>query len=214
MNKILKNIDINKKDILFLIPLILVAIIFIIIINVGVLKCDSYVLTCVSHLHSDTLTLIMSIITSLSDTVAVICVILLCFIVIKNKKIPLCLSFAVIISALLNYVIKNIVARQRPIDFMIISETGYSFPSGHSGRSIVLYGFLIYICYKLIKKRWLKITTITLLGLIILSVAFSRLYFGVHYLTDVLAGLTLGYIFLYLFIKISKNYMFKDEGTK
>ncbi len=214
MKNILKDIEFNKKDILFLLPVIIVAIILVLILCIGISKCDNYVLSAIAKLHCDILTNIFGIITQMSSVWAVILVLCFCYIVIKNKKITYYMFFAVGIGALLNFVIKNIVRRTRPLNFMIINESGFSFPSGHSELSIVLYGFLIYLCYKLIKNKWLKVTLVSLLSLLIALIAFSRLYFGVHYLTDVLAGLTLGYIFIYLYIKICKKYMFEDEGAK
>ena len=94
---------------------------------------------------------------------------------------------------------------------MLIDESGYSFPSGHSMISIAFYGFLIYVGYKLIKNKWVRVTYITTLCLLIATIAFSRLYFGVHYPTDILAGLTIGYVLLCLYIKLFETKIFKKE---
>ncbi len=214
MKNILKDVQFNKKDILFLLPVLGITIILVIILCIGIEKCDTYVLSAIAKLHSDILTNILSVITQMSSVWAVVLVLLFLYIIIKDKIISIYLAGAVAIGSILNLIIKYIVRRTRPLDFMIISESGYSFPSAHSELSIILYGFLIYLCCKLIKKKWLKVTLVSFLSVLILTVAFSRLYFGVHYLTDVLAGLTLGYIFIYLYIKICKKYMFKNEGVK
>ena len=79
--------------------------------------------------------------------------------------------------------------------------------------SIAFYGFLIYLCYKLIKDKKLKVIAIFSLSLIIALIAFSRLYLGVHYPTDVLAGLTSGYVFLGVYIIIFKRYIMKEKNN-
>ena len=61
--------------------------------------------------------------------------------------------FALIFSSGINLILKLIFSRQRPLEYMLIDESGYSFPSGHSMVSIAFYGFLIYICYNLIKNK-------------------------------------------------------------
>ena len=111
----------------------------------------------------------------------------------------------------MNLALKFMFSRQRPLEYMLIDETGYSFPSGHSMVSMAFYGFLIYLCYKLIDKKWLRNLSITLLSLLIALIAFSRLYFGVHYPTDVLAGLTFGYILLFVYIKIFSKYILNEK---
>ncbi len=204
-------IDKNKKYIYFLLPLVLIAILFLIIILNGVHKTDVSILKNISLIVSDNMTIVMRFITSLCSPVFLLCVVLLCLIIFKDKRISVGITIALFFSTISNLALKAIFSRQRPLEFMLIDERGYSFPSGHSMVSIVFYGFLIYICYKLIKQKSVKIICITLLSLVILLIAFSRLYLGVHYPTDVLAGLTSGYIFLGLYIIIFKKYILKNE---
>ncbi len=73
-------------------------------------------------------------------------------------------------------------------------ERHYSFPSGHSTAAAALYGFL---CFSITAKRaWAGI----LWGLLSLSVAYTRIYIGVHFLADVIAGLGLGCGIVALFL--------------
>ncbi len=106
----------------------------------------------------------------------------------------LCLLFSTVGgAAILNFILKNIFLRPRP-DFPLAysHETGYSFPSGHAMISLAFYGIIAYLIT--ITHKDLKIKIPILIGLFILSVliGFSRLYLGVHYLTDVLAGWAAG----------------------
>ena len=159
----------------------------------------------ISHLINDKITPIVKIITFLASTTFFIGLSILLFILIKNKKIGLSIIINLSLSALINFILKNIVQRPRPIGHRLIKETGFSLPSGHSMVSMAFYGFLIYLICKGIKNKKVKISLITFLSLLILLVGISRIYLGVHYTTDVLAGYLLGLIYLILYIKAVKN---------
>jgi undecaprenyl-diphosphatase len=108
-------------------------------------------------------------------------------------------------AALLNVVLKNIFLRSRPDNpLAFIRETGFSFPSGHAMVSIAFYGVLVFLIFPNLKswvgKTLLIIGWIALFGLI----GFSRLYLGVHYLTDVLAGWSAGLMWLLLCVLVNK----------
>ena len=96
-------------------------------------------------------------------------------------------------TAIASTVIKYLVHRARPSEYYnAYTETGYSFPSEHTSLATALAVFLVYLVFRLTKKTSAR-TIATCLGLILAaSVGFSRLYLGVHYLSDVVAGLLLG----------------------
>lgn len=95
------------------------------------------------------------------------------------------------------YLIKYLVARPRPLG-AVIAETGYSFPSGHATGAFVLYGFLIYIASKHMSRSSSRYALQVILALLIISIGVSRLYLGVHFFSDVLAGYLLGCLWLML----------------
>lgn len=83
--------------------------------------------------------------------------------------------------------------RPRPHFFTpLLKETGYSFPSGHSLIAVVVYGLLGYFVMGLFRKRIARRVVVVLTALLILAIGVSRVYVGVHYPTDVLAGWTAG----------------------
>lgn len=111
----------------------------------------------------------------------------------------------VIISALIIIVSKNIFVRQRPLLGQKLLPTSYSYPSGHSLATITYFGFLLYLSLKSKlsknKKMLINIVLITLL----LLIPISRMILGVHYISDVIAGVILGYLCLEILIKIYES---------
>lgn len=113
-----------------------------------------------------------------------------------------------IIVSVLNVVLKDILQRPRPTEYRIINESGYSFPSGHSMISMAFYGFIIYLTYKYVKNKYIKWGLITLLSILIITIGISRIYLGVHYTSDVLAGFLISISYLILYTNII-NKLFK-----
>ena len=95
---------------------------------------------------------------------------------------------------IINTVLKNIFQRQRPIEMArrIELPASHSFPSGHSLLSAATYPIVVH---HLVEDQSLPVQAVahTLVGMIILSVGFSRIYFGVHFPSDVLGGFAAGF---------------------
>ena len=104
------------------------------------------------------------------------------------------LGIPVLVAWGLHKVIKWIVNRPRPDETMWwMTETSSSFPSGHSNTVACLFGLLIFfIVISPVLKTWLKWLLCSLSGLVIILVPLSRIILGMHYFTDVLAGLCFG----------------------
>jgi len=125
------------------------------------------------------------------------------FAVVKNKKYGICITSNLILVTAINLILKNIVERPRPNEFRIIDETGYSFPSGHSMASMAFYGLLIYFAYRYIENKKIRTVICTVLSLLIPLIGFSRIYLGVHYTSDVIAGFLVSTVYLILFTSIA-----------
>ena len=128
-------------------------------------------------------------------------------IVIKNKKIGFSIVINIIIITILNMLLKNILQRPRPMEYNIINESGYSFPSGHSMVSMAFYGYLIYLIYKYVDNKYIRWFLIISLSILISIIGLSRVYLGVHYISDVLAGFLLAIAYLIVFTKILKKWI-------
>lgn len=150
---------------------------------------------------------IVKVITNITSPLMVIITALILVIVIKDKKIKISLVINLLGITIINNLIKVIVARPRPDINRLVTETGYSFPSGHSITSMVFYGYLVYLIYKYINNKKIKIPLMIFLILLIPIIGLSRIYLGVHYTSDVLCGFLLGIVYLILFISISKKYL-------
>ena len=157
------------------------------------------------YLILDNITPIVKGITQLGGVIGLITIAIMLSVIIKNKKTCILIWANLAISTLLNQILKHIVQRPRPIEFRIIDENGYSFPSGHSMVSAAFYGFLIYLIYKNIKNKYLKWGLITILSLLIIFIGISRIYLGVHYTSDVLAGFLISISYLIIFTSLIKG---------
>jgi len=96
--------------------------------------------------------------------------------------------------------IKNIICRQRPCGE---SYPGYSFPSGHTLTATCFFGILIYLTIKHTHGFWKYFLTSVFFIFIVIT-GISRLWLGVHFLTDVLEGFLLGFIFVNFYIIMDK----------
>ncbi|PWG01090.1 phosphatase PAP2 family protein [Levilactobacillus bambusae] len=98
----------------------------------------------------------------------------------------------------LNSLIKHLVRRPRPTVDRLLQESTYSFPSGHAITAMLLWGSLALVLGWLITTAWLRHTVQILCASWILLVGISRVFVGVHYPSDVLAGWCLGFVCLTL----------------
>ena len=201
----------TKRNLFLIIPMILFSIMLAIFLIFGISKVDDYILKAFENMRNPVLTTVVLIITNLCSPYVLLIIIFLLLIIFKNKKFGLFLSLDVFFGVVINQIIKFIVARQRPVGYMLIDETGYSFPSAHSMISMIFYGFLMYILYVNIKSKKLKKSLVVLMSILIILIALTRVYLGVHYPSDILAGLALGYIHLIFYVNIVKKYMFKID---
>lgn len=98
---------------------------------------------------------------------------------------------------LLNLLLKEWFVRPRPqFEIPLAIENTFSFPSGHSMNSLIVYGMLAYLICVHTTNHYLRIVTVFSVVLLVILVGISRMYLGVHYLTDVLAGFTAGGVWL------------------
>lgn len=167
-----------------------------------------------THFISDFSLPIVKFITNLGSATFIVLLSILLLLTIKNKLTGLIIFLNSAICGILNQVLKIIVQRPRPVGYRLIDEKGYSFPSGHSMVSAAFYGFIIYLVYKNIKNKYIKYSIITILILLILCIGISRVYLGVHYASDVIAGFLISICYLIIFISIVNNKILEKNQNK
>ncbi|MGX7352687.1 phospholipid phosphatase [Enterococcus canis] len=98
----------------------------------------------------------------------------------------------VLLGGVINPLIKLFFARPRPTLEHLVVEHSFSFPSGHALGSMIFYGTLLFLLNSLIKEKAWRLPLQILLGCLIFLIGTSRIYLGVHFPSDVLAGFLLG----------------------
>ncbi len=100
-------------------------------------------------------------------------------------------------AAVLNRVLKASFQRQRPQPYFdLISPTSYSFPSGHSLLSFCFYGAIALAITAHLRKTSTKLLVWIMTAGLVLLIGISRVYLGVHYASDVIAGFTAAFIWM------------------
>ena len=103
------------------------------------------------------------------------------------------LLLTVVGAQLINNVLKDLFHRTRPGPVeVLIQAQAFSFPSGHAMVAAAFYLFLGYLAWRLL-RGWARAACVAGLSLLVLLIGLSRLYLGVHYVTDVLAGYVAGF---------------------
>lgn len=213
--KIKKTIINNYKWILCFICLVLFLALAEDVFNHEIMKGDIIGYKFIStYLINDSLTPIIKIITWFGSATCLLPLTLILLIAIKDKKTGLQIGANLIIITILNQMLKFILQRPRPIEFKIINETGYSFPSGHSMISMAFYGYIIYLIYNNIKNKYLKTALISILSLLIVMIGISRIYLGVHYTSDVCAGFLVSISYLIIYINFANRIIMNKEKRR
>lgn len=204
-----------KKQIIIIIVLLIISSIIGIMVYNGI---NPYVDTIgynllVKNLRNPFLTSIMKIITVLGnpETIIVICIITSILVFQKNKQLSMIISLNLIMITCINQILKEIIERPRPTGYRLLDINGYSFPSGHAMVSLAFYGLYIYLINKTIKNKKLKIFLNTILSVIIILIGISRIYLGVHYLSDILVGFFLSIIYLLAVTNLLNKYIFNSS---
>lgn len=126
----------------------------------------------------------------------------------KYKHEALVFLIAFLGGVFMNYFLKFFIARPRPFGQAITPESFYSFPSGHAMNSFVFYGMLAFFIFRFTRNKKISTFVAFLCMLLIILICISRIYLGVHYPTDVLAGLVAGFWWLVTVILAEKTIRF------
>lgn len=178
---------------------------------------DERILLGIQNLHSPLLHRMMIAVTFLGDptVLLLLCLGLRSWLLQSNRRQEAnILGIATIGAIGFNCTLKVLFARARPVLWDRIIHVGHhSFPSGHAMVSIVVYGYIGYILMKQFPQYEKQISTLTVA--LITAIGFSRLYLGVHWLTDVTAGYATGLIWLiFCILRLESQQQYSDSGFK
>jgi membrane-associated phospholipid phosphatase len=160
---------------------------------------DAFRLT-VRGVASPTLTSVLSAITQLGSPVVLFpltAVAALVFLEMRRIRGAILMVVTMLGVALLNQVLKVFFQRERPVPFFgLATPSSWSFPSGHAMASFCFYGALAALVTARLRSRALRLAVWAAAAVIIFAVGFSRIYLGVHYLSDVVAGYAVGFVWV------------------
>lgn len=166
----------------------LILIVYLLMFSQGLFdRVDQNVYSWLISFQSIQFTQIMKTITFLGSWISITLICLICIVI--YRKQGLIMSINIVVVSLFNAIIKNIVMRQRPRVIHLVIENGYSFPSAHAMISFALFGWIVYMLYR---KSKLSI----LLLFIPVMISITRIYLGVHYFSDVMAGMLFAVTYL------------------
>jgi len=172
------------------------------------------------NFRSPLLTEIMTIISFFGSGIFLITasLVIILFLSIRNhKKEGVLFSFILLMGFIINNLLKILTKRPRPDVSPLLFEPTYSFPSGHSMNAFVFYASISYFIFHFTKNKKLAILISAFSIILIFLIGISRIYLGVHFPTDVIAGFIGGFwwfitaillrqtINFYKFFKESKN---------
>lgn len=142
--------------------------------------------------------------------------VVLLFLLFCDKRYTIFMAISFVVFWGMSEIAKLIIARPRPFAVSTdiiqkVSASNFSMPSGHSFAVTFLIGMIVYYLFKNAKSKSVKIISVTVLPILGLLVGLSRIYLGVHFLTDVLAGFTYGIVCAILSIILYKKIISKSN---
>ena len=208
----MKNI---KKEYYFISILLIIFILLTLFVVKGTFdSIDEFIFNNVIKLKSESITFFLRIITHLASTVSVIILLFITALIFIRRKIFSDFKYVITnvgLGVLIMKVLKHIIKRVRP-SWKWIVQGGFSYPSGHTISALLFYGTLCLLINKKLVGTKRKVLMTFCIIMIILT-GISRIYFGAHYLSDVIASTLIGSIIL-IISNIFMNKEFNNDKDK
>ncbi len=171
---------------------------------------DTAISQFIYSIRTPTLTMVMTVITSFGDVILLIIATLLIIVLNwkKHKREAIVFVVVLVMTLIINVVLKEVIARPRPAIDPLADLESYSFPSGHSMSAFVFYTLIARLIYHSTHKSELGFMLAFLSILLIFLVGLSRIYLGVHYFSDVVAGFIGGFWIVVTAILIERTLIF------
>ena len=138
----------------------------------------------------------------------------LIFLRLRRIRGAILLTVTMVGVTLLNWILKAVFQRERPVPFFgLAPPSSYSFPSGHSLASFCFYGALAALVTARLRSPVLRAVVWAAAAVIIVAVGFSRLYLGLHYPSDVIAGYATGFVWVLTVASADRMFQRADERS-
>ena len=188
----------KRTNIIIIIALTILLIIEIILVKTNSFpQIDSFVYTHISNFITPVNTAIFKFFSFFGSEIFIIILCLLVLFLFKKKSRGIGFTFILLLSTLFNQGLKLIVGRERPDINQLVTESSYSFPSGHTMIITTIVGLFIFYLWNNKKgSRTKKIVITIILTIIAFLVMLSRIYLGVHYFSDIIGGITASLLLL------------------
>ena len=159
------------------------------------IRFDTLIIHLFYNLRSPFLTKIMLFISFLGGDFIIYTssVIIIILILRKHQRESLLFTFILIMGFIINNFLKLLIKRPRPEIAPLFIEKTYSFPSGHSMNSFVFYAAISYFIFHFTKNKNIAVLVSSFSIILIILIGISRIYLGVHFPSDVIAGFIGGF---------------------
>ena len=208
------NLWSNRRFLLFVVAMVVFLIVFQNMMAGDILRLDYYAYRIVVvRMRRKWLTPIVQSSSELALPVVLLVMLLAVQAFAPGRRPGLCAACNLVGVVLLNQAFKFFVQRPRPEGFRLIAEAGYSFPSGHSMVAMAFYGLLAWMAWHYERDPLIRRVSVAGFGLIVALVGISRIYLGVHYASDVIAGFCLSAAWLAVYTTVFTPLFLPEHET-
>lgn len=165
----------------------------------------------VVRLRAPWLTPVMEGFSALATPVALVVLLLVVAAFAPGRAPGWCCAANLVLVVGLNQLLKFLVQRPRPTGFRLAEAAGFSFPSGHSMVAMAFFGLLAWLVWRYERDRRMRAVLVAAFGLVTVMVGVSRVYLGVHYASDVIAGFCLSLAWLALYTRVAVPLFLRDR---
>jgi undecaprenyl-diphosphatase len=137
------------------------------------------------------------------------------FCLLKRHRAAMLFAITMAGASILLFTLKNVFGRARPTPFFeTVVPASYSFPSGHSLLSFCFYGALAAIITRSVKRRVFQVVIWLVAFLLVALIGLSRIYLGVHYPSDVLAGYAAAFVWVIAVAAADRFWQYRKSNKK
>ena len=161
------------------------------VVNGYVHQFDTDVYNLVSSFYQSQITMVAQFVTALGSPKVILALCMIYVAINKLKKETAFLLLNTLLIYVLNLGYRNFIMRAQPTNLHLVEVIGYSFPSEYTSLSVIFYGILVLFISRKIYNKYLKSSLFVLYLILVSMIGLSRIYLGVNYATDVIAGVCL-----------------------